>query len=123
MAATFEGVAELIKQVRALDDDLITKQVNKAAAEVVEDAARPKVPFRSGKLRSSLRSSGTKTAGVVRAGRASVPWAGPVHFGHFDRAQGGFVRPTPFLYDAADERGEQVRKAYARFVEKAIRNF
>jgi hypothetical protein len=57
------------------------KQAHAEAAATVAAAARPAAPHRSGKLAGSIRSSGTKTAGVVRAGGAAVPYAQPIHWG------------------------------------------
>lgn len=60
-------------------DDL--REAHAAAARIVEGAARGRVPTRSGTLAASLRSSGTKTAAIVRAGGARVPYAGVIHWG------------------------------------------
>lgn len=68
----------LRKAGQSLDD---LRTVNASAARVVETAARGQVPVRSGRLKGSLRSSGTKTAGIVRAGGARVPYAGVIHWG------------------------------------------
>lgn len=60
-------------------DDL--REAHAEAARIVETASRARVPVLSGTLAASLRSSGTKTAAVVRAGGARVPYAGPIHWG------------------------------------------
>lgn len=117
---TFDGLDELLKAVRGLEDKVVTKAVNKEAAEIVKETADILAPYRSGALQRSGRTSGTKAAGVVRYGKASVPYAGPAHFGHFNRVQGGFMRPQPWLYDAADLRGAEVVANYERFVAKVL---
>ena len=33
------------------------------------------------------------------------------------RAQGGPIRPNPFLYDALDKRREEVANAFARYID------
>lgn len=101
-----------------MEGDAVAKDVNLSAAKVVEREAERRTPVVSGRLRQSGRSSGTKTAGVVRYGRAAVPWAGPVHFGQASRPQGGYVLPNPFLYDAVDSRRQQVFDVYNEHLEK-----
>lgn len=117
---TFDGLDELLKVVRSLDQKVVTKAVNKEAADIVKETADQLVPVLSGKLKRTGRTSGTQASGVVRYGRAAVPWAGPAHFGDFNRSQGGFIRPTPWLYDAADQRGAEVVANYERFVDKIM---
>jgi len=95
-------------QVKALGDKAVTKQVHKDAAEVVLDLADRTVPDRSGGLRRTGRAAGQQNSGTVRYGTKSKPYAGPVHFGHLNRPQGGYVLPNPWLFDAADQRREEV---------------
>lgn len=137
------GLKEFQKQLRALGDDAQDdlKQAHAMAAKIVENAARPNVPVsssrsvvsgrpywppgpsNSGAFRASLRSSGTRRGGYVRAGKKLVPYAGPVHFGWPNRPnaakgwRGGPIRPNPFLYDALDKRREQVAEAFARYID------
>lgn len=121
--AEVEGLAELIGFMRGLDVEVKElKSAHKAGATVILDEARPNAPAGpTGLLKKSGRVSGTKTAGVVRFGRgARTPWARPAHFGHANRPQGGFIRPNPFLYDAADDRQQQVYDTYAEFVSRHI---
>lgn len=95
-------------------DDL--KRANKAAAEIVKREAVTLVPVLTGKLQSSIRPAGTKTAGIVRAGFKSVPWAGPVHWGWAERG----IVPRPFLVDALDARRGEVLDRYQRQVDDLI---
>ena len=58
------------------------KAVNAAVAQTVHRAAHPNAPVgETHRLADSERASGTQAAAVVRAGRASVPYAGPIHWG------------------------------------------
>ena len=137
------GLKQFNKTLRGLGDDAINdiKQAHAASAKIVEDAARPKIPVHgsvsvisgipywrqpshsSGQMRSTLRSSGTRRGGFVRAGKKLVPYAGPVHFGWPSRPdaakgwQGGPIRPNPFLFSALDQRREQVADAFARYID------
>lgn len=114
-----EGLRDLTRALDRLGDDAKNdlKKVHAGAAEDVERSARQGVPVRSGTLQRSLRSSGTKTRGVVRAGRARVPYAGPIHFGW--RARN--ISPQPFLYDALDDRRDAVVRRYESEINRLIR--
>ena len=134
------------KALRALGNDAVNdlKKAHAQAAKIVEQAARPKVPVRSGSssqvsgkpywpnpnskrspgaLKGTLRSGASSRAGVVRIGKKLVPYAGPVHYGwptRPDRAKGwrgGPIPPNPFLYDALDERRSEVEEAFVRYLE------
>ncbi|MDG4860140.1 hypothetical protein P8605_18620, partial [Streptomyces sp. T-3] len=78
---------------------------------------------RSGRLVGTVRSSGTKTTAVVRAGRASVPYAGPVHWGWPTRPnrakgwRGGPIAGFPFIALAA----QRTEPAWADNYERALR--
>ena len=61
-------------------DDL--KEVNREAAEIALPAVRNLAPRgKTGRLAGSLRVGATKRAGVIRAGRKAVPYAGPINYG------------------------------------------
>jgi HK97 gp10 family phage protein len=105
-----EGIDKLRRALVKLDDAAKDdfKAAGKAAAEIVERQARSEVPVRSGNLKNTIRSSGQQRGGVVSAGRAKVPYAGPIHFGWGRRR----IHPNPFLYRAADKRVDEVTEAY-----------
>jgi len=116
---TMQGDKEFKRMLSALDakfDDL--KKFHLDLAELVMARALSRAPVRTGRLRETIRASGTKTAGRVRAGFKRVPYAGPVHFGWATRPNlargqiGGPIMPNPFLYEALDERRNEVIQAY-----------
>ena len=119
------GYRELRRDLRKMGDEAIAglKQVNKEAADLVADTARPDIPVRSGRLKGTLRTTGTVRGGVVRMGRKAVPYAGPVHFGWPNRPnaakgwRGGPIRPNPFLYEATDRRIPEVMALYSKYLE------
>lgn len=93
-----DGARELRRTLRAAGDDLEDlKAANQAAAEVAAAAARGRAPVLTGRLSSDIRASGTKTAGIIRAGRKKIPYAGVVHWGWPAR---GFPA-RPFLTEGA----------------------
>ena len=119
------GYRQLKKELRQLGDEAVAslKQTNKEAADLVADTARPNIPVRSGRLKGTLRTTGTMRGGVVRMGRKAVPYAGPVHFGWPNRPnaakgwRGGPIRPNPFLYEAMDRRVTEVMAIYSKYLE------
>ena len=123
-----QGMRELRKNLSMLDDDFEDlKELHLDLAEMVADRAASLAPVRTGRLRQTIRASGTKTGGRVRAGFKRVPYAGPVHFGWATRPdaakgwRGGPIHPNPFLYDALDQRRNQVFNAYFQGVKKIQR--
>lgn len=90
------------KQVRAalrragsdLED---LKRAHARAAAVVSPLASSSAPRRSGALAGTVRTSGTKTAAIIRAGYSSVPYAAPIHWGWPRRN----IRPNRFIWDSA----------------------
>jgi hypothetical protein len=110
------GARELRRAIRQAQDKDLKKELSRAhksAADIVANEAKRIVPRRSGRLQGSIRPGGTQTSGVVRAGKAAVPYAGVIHFGWPRRN----IRPNTFLYDAADARVDEVVAQY----EEAIR--
>jgi hypothetical protein len=63
-----------------------------------------------------VRGSGTQAAAIVRAGRAAVPYAGPIHWGWPSR----HIKAQPWLYDAAVASQEQWTGVYLAALEKII---
>lgn len=125
-ATKITGADEVRRKIRRMQDALSKtaakselKDLHAAGAKVVEQDAVGRVPVRSGKLKASVRSTGTQRSGVVRAGFASVPYAGPIHFGW--RKQN--ISPQPFLYDAKDARGDEVVDLFEQRIGALVRKF
>lgn len=126
MAVRIEGLKETQKKVRKILDDMDRdaakgelKSMNTAAAEIVAGRALQLVPVRSGRLRDTVRPSGTQKSARVRAGFARVPYAGPIHFGWAARN----ITPQPFLYDALDARRREVVEHYDSQIGKLIKKY
>lgn len=104
-----DGVKEVRRALRKVEDGATDlKAAHAEAAKDVAETARGIVPRQSGTLAASIRSTGQAGQGVVRAGRAAVPYAGPIHFGWATRN----IAPNPFLYEAADQRAEEVTERF-----------
>ncbi len=123
MAAPFspkvqvQGGAELRRALRRMGNDLSDlKAVHREAADKVVGEAKARVPVVSGELGASIRAGATKTRGYVAAGKKLVPYAGPIHFGWPARN----IEAQPFLYDALDDRREQITTLYERRVGELV---
>lgn len=89
-----EGARQLRRTLREAGDDMADlKRAHGDASNVAAQAGAARAPRRSGALAADVRSSGTKTAGIIRAGRARIPYANPIHWGWFQRG----IKPQPFL--------------------------
>jgi hypothetical protein len=105
-----EGLHKLRRALIKLDDAARDdfKAAGYSAAEIVVDEAKRLVPVRSGRLGKTIRAHKVVSGAKVSAGRVRVPYAGPIHFGWATRN----IRPNPFLYDAADNRVNDVMQEY-----------
>lgn len=115
LPVVIQGMPQLRKQLNALSDDAINdlKAAHLENANLVASTAKTLIPVRTGRLRDTIRPAGTKTGGRVRAGFKKVPYAGPIHFGWSSRN----IKPQPFLYDALDQRRNEVMNNYERQIE------
>lgn len=112
-----KGAKELRKQLKAAGDDLADlKATHKKIAQIVEFDALQLAPVVTGGLVGSIRASGTQTAAIVRAGRKSVPYAGPIHWGWPTRN----ITAQPFLIDAQEAKYEDWMSEYTQLVDKAL---
>lgn len=98
------------------------KWAHEHAAEVVVDAASPHVPRRSGRLKRSLRASGTTKSGYARVGGVDgIEYGNAIHWGrkvgNVGRPPGNHKGPNPiearpFLVDAADRTRGQITNQF-----------
>lgn len=112
------GLRQAIKSLEAVGvprDEI--KAANNAAGELVLAAAKPLVPVRSGRLVGTLRASKGLNKVTVSAGRASVPYANPIHWGWFKRN----IKPQPFFVKALGYTREEVYQNYFRSLDNLIK--
>ena len=115
-----QGGNELRKTLRALGDDDLKRELSeagKAAAEIVADRARQRVPVLTGTLRDVIRAGGTQRGGYVSFGKKKVLYAGVIHFGSPSRN----IRANQYVYDAVDDVQRQAFDEYERRVQALIR--
>lgn len=113
-----EGLREIVRDLKGLETDSREdmKETHRRAGQIVVDGATRLVPVRTGALLDSLKSSPTKYMGRVRVGSASVPYAGPIHFGWPARA----IKPNPFIYEVLDGRRNEVATLYAERISELV---
>jgi len=120
-AIKVEGLRELQKDLARAERKEVVKEIrtaNKDAADIVKDEAKVIVPVVSGKLKKSIGSLAQRDKAQVKAGTAKgVQYAGVVHFGWPKRGR----PPQTFIYDAMDKRSDEVRAAYEKNVDKALK--
>lgn len=91
-----EGYNRFRRTLRRAGHDMTElRDVHSEVAQVVVGATR--APRRTGRLASTVRPGATQRAAIVRAGRASVPYAPVIHWGWPRRG----IRPNPYLSTAA----------------------
>ena len=112
-----EGAANLRRTLRKAGDDLTDlKNAHAKAAAVAGSHARTAGPRRSGRLLGSVRWSGNATGAVIRAGRASVPYAQPIHWGWRRRG----IDPQPWVTEAAQDTEPVWTEVYAAAVQRIL---
>lgn len=92
------------------------KDAHRAVADLVDREAEPHAPRRSGRLVRTERAAGTQSAAIVRVGRASVPYAGPIHWGWPAR----HIKPNPWIADAAERSETTWTGTYLHAIETIV---
>jgi hypothetical protein len=95
-----EGLTQLTKNLQALGLDL--EDLKDAFGSIADQGARLAssfAPKRSGLLAATVRGNRAKNKAVVSAGRARVPYAGPINYGWPSR----HIEASSFM-QRADER-------------------
>ena len=124
-AIKVEGLAEFQRNLKKLDSDL-PKGLRIAlndAANVVVDAARPRVPRRTGRAQASINARSTRTKVRVSEGGRRAPYMPWLDYGGEGRRRGRpskrpFVRQGRYVYKAyfgARDSGE-----FERILTKAL---
>lgn len=95
-----EGLSAVVRGLKAIGtevDDL--KGAFSAIATEGAEKAAGHVRSRTGRLAGDIRGNRAQSKAVVTAGRASVPYAGPINYGWAARN----IEPSSFMQKAADE--------------------
>jgi phage gpG-like protein len=120
MAATkvrVEGADRMERTLRAAGKDVgAARELHRDVGALVAQTAEPKAPRMSGRLAASIRSSGVERAAVVRAGGASIPYAGVQEFGWAARG----IPASPFLMPALSDSEGEILHLYEVHVDQLL---
>lgn len=111
---TVTGLKELQRALKAFDEgakDL--KAANKLAAEYVAKKAASKVPVLTGRMRASIRAAGQARGGLVRMGKGSLPYAGPLEFGGYPGSR-PYIAAGRYLFPTAKASKPEITAIYNR---------
>ena len=123
------GLAELNRGLRAIDANApkeLRLRLN-AAANIVVDATRPKIPEDTGAAARSLVARSTRTAARVAAGGKKAPYYPWLDFGGEGRIKGHpaarpFLREGRYFYPTLREKRPQVEKELLDGLTAIVRN-
>jgi HK97 gp10 family phage protein len=122
------GLNQAIRALRAIG--VPSKEIGQAsfeAGELVASRARTLVPVRSGKLRSTIKTSKLSRSVQVKAGNdRSVPYANPIHWGwNYDRVnlKEKNIRPRPFFTNALRTTRQEVYQVFFDKIENLVQKY
>ena len=110
------------KALMVVGQKRFVQTMRKAGADMDDLKALPAVRNlaprgKTGRLAGSLRVGATKRAGVIRAGRKAVPYAGPVNYGWPARR----IKPRLFVNNGVASTESQWQKVYKDFIDKTLK--
>lgn len=113
-----DGARKLRATLKAAGDDLTDlKAAHREAAQIAAHASAALAPVGpTGRLQRTIRASGTKTAGVIRAGTARVPYVPVIHWGWPRR----HIKAQPFLSDGARDSEGRWLPVYINHLETIV---
>jgi hypothetical protein len=112
-----DGVRELRASLKRAGDDLgDMKDANAAVAGMVAGRASSLAPRVSGRLAASVRGNRAAASAVVKVGTASLPYAGPVHWGWPAR----HIAANPFAVNAAHDTEPAWTATYLDAIDRII---
>lgn len=118
-AAYVVGQKRFVQTMRKAGADMqALKGVNREAADIALRSVLPLVPVgKTGHLKQSVRVGATMKAGVIRAGRKTVPYAGVINYGW--PAHG--IRPRLFVNNGVASSESMWQRPYKRFIEQTLK--
>lgn len=112
-----EGLDELARSMRKAGVDIDElKDAHWRAASIVAARAAQIAPQRTGKLAGSIRAARQVKRARVMAGRTSVPYAAPIHWGW----PAHNISANPYMSNAAQQTEPEWTAAYLADVQAAL---
>ena len=117
-AAYVVGQKRFVSTMRKAGADMKElKEVNRQAADIALPAVRSLAPRgKTGRLASSVRAGATQKAGVIRAGRKSVPYAGVINYGWPARR----IKPRLFVNNGVASTEGAWQRLYKQFIDRTM---
>lgn len=117
-AAYVVGQKRFVQTMRKAGADMQElKDVNRQAADIALPAVRSLAPRgKTGRLASSVRAGATQKAGVIRAGRKSVPYAGVINYGWPARR----IKPRLFVNNGVASTEGAWQRLYKQFIDRTM---
>lgn len=113
-----EGAREMRRAFKEMGPDATKalKDLQKRVADIVVQAALPKVPVgRTGKLKGSVRALGAQSSARAKAGTKRVNYAAVIHWGRSG------VQGVPYLFDAAEAKRDEASKVFLEGIEEIVK--
>lgn len=110
------GLREFNRSLRQLDKNLPKglRLAGNAAANIVVDEAKPRVPRRSGKAAGSVKAASTRTAARVSGGGPKVPYYPWLDFGgrvgRRHQTKRPFIKEGRYIWAAFADRKPEVQQ-------------
>jgi len=121
------GIAALASSLRKIKDTELSKEmkeVTKAAAEKVLPHAKKRVPVQTGKLRDSIKASGTRRYARIKAGSEKrVPYARAIHSGRYIESTGSRTKGAPFIRKAIPEAWPEIIEVFVKGMNRIAKDF
>jgi hypothetical protein len=112
-----QGARELRRTLAKAGQDLNDlTDAHKEGGQIVAAEGKQRAPRVTGARAGTVRSSGTKTGAVVRAGTAALPGVPPDHWGWAARN----IAPNPWLSEALEDKTPQVVELYEAAVDRVL---
>lgn len=122
-----EGLAQLNRALRRLDAEAPKglRLAHNEAANIVVDAARPRMPRKSGRAQASVKARSTRTATRVSAGNSRAPYVPWLDYGGEGRIAGRpskreFRKGGRYVYPAFHDNRNRVEDALEQGLLKVV---
>ncbi|WP_423220482.1 HK97 gp10 family phage protein [Bifidobacterium imperatoris] len=112
------GQKRFVQTMRKAGADLKElKEVNRKAANVALPAVQALTTRgKTGRLAKSVRVGATQKAGIIRAGRKAVPYAGVINYGWPAR----HIKGRQFVNDGVAQSESRWQPLYKEFIDKTM---
>ena len=130
------GVEGLVGSIRVMkqlgEPNEAIREALKQGAETWANAAKDTIPVKTGRLKSTIRTSATVRGAFGLVGNSRVPYANPIHWGWFrDRkserarnSRAGFIRknikPNPFAAKALGYTRNEIFENFTKLMEDEV---